>query len=75
MDAPTLNQEQAYEAAFRFVAQYLAREPGSESLMLMLVAMEPVADDAKTNDPGSWSDWLRCVSETLSGAPLPRFYS
>ncbi len=72
MDAPALTQEQAYEAAFRFVAQYLAREPSSESLMLMLVAMEPVSDEAKTNDPASWSDWLRCVSETLSNQPLPR---
>ena len=72
MDASVLTQEQAYEAAFRFVAQYRARESGSESLMLMLVAMEPVADDTKTNDPASWSDWLRCVSETLSNQPLPR---
>jgi hypothetical protein len=71
MDAPNLTTEQAYEAAFRFVAQYFGREPDSESLMLMLVAMEPVADDARTNDPASWSDWLACVSDTLAKAPLP----
>lgn len=72
MDAPTLTTEQAYEAAFRFVAQYFGREPESESLMLMLVAMEPVADDARTNDPASWPDWLKCVSDTLANEPLPR---
>lgn len=72
MDAPTLTPEQAYEATFRFVAQYFSREPESESLMLMLVAMEPVADDARTNDPASWRDWLKCVSDTLASEPLPR---
>jgi hypothetical protein len=71
MDTPNLTTEQAYEAAFRFVAQYFGREPDSESLMLMLVAMEPVADVARTNDPASWSDWLACVSDTLANAPLP----
>lgn len=71
MDAPKLTTEQAYEAAFRFVAQYFGREPDSESLMLMLVAMEPVSDDARTNDPASWSDWLACVSDTLANEPLP----
>ncbi len=39
--------------------------------MLMLIAMEPVADDNRTNDPASWSDWTRCVQETLARAPLP----
>lgn len=72
MDAPTLTTEQAYEAAFRFVAQYCDREPESESLMLMLVAMEPVDDEARTNDPASWSDWLKCVSDTLAHEQLPR---
>ncbi len=72
MDAPTLTTEQAYEAAFRFVAQYFGREPDSESLMLMLVAMEPVTDNARTNDPASWSDWLKCVADTLADEPLPR---
>jgi hypothetical protein len=71
MDAPKLTTEQAYEAAFRFVAQYFARESDSESLMLMLVAMEPVAGDARTNDAASWSDWLSCVSDTLGHEPLP----
>ncbi|WP_084125694.1 hypothetical protein [Demequina sp. NBRC 110054] len=71
MDSQTLSTEQAYEAAFRFVAQYFGREQDSESLELMLIAMEPSADYARTNDPASWSDWLKCVSETLSGEPLP----
>jgi hypothetical protein len=70
-----LTEAQAYEAAFRFVFQYRDRErkPGPESLDLMLVAMEPVADDARTSDPAAWSDWQRCVEETLRGDALPGF--
>ena len=74
MDEETaLTVEQAYEAAYRFVWQYYGRETSSESLALMLVAMEPVSDHARTDDPASWSDWERCVAETLGGDPLPRF--
>ena len=62
-----------YEAAYRFVWQYYEREPDSETLALMLVAMEPTHDAAVTNDPASWDDWQRCVRETLAGAPVPRF--
>jgi hypothetical protein len=70
-----LTEAQAYEAAFRFVVQYRERErqPGPESLDLMLVHMEPVADHAQTNDPAAWSDWQRCVEETLRGDPVPKF--
>ena len=35
------------------------RETSSESLALMLVAMEPISDQARTDDPSSWSDWER----------------
>jgi len=69
----TLTAAQAYEAAYRFVWQYYGRETSSESLALMLVAMEPVSDHARTGDPASWTDWKRCVAETLNGDPLPRF--
>jgi hypothetical protein len=74
-DARRLTESQAYEAAFRFVWQYRERErePGLESLDLMLVHMEPVDDDARTSDPAAWEDWRRCVDETLRGDPLPRF--
>ena len=70
-----LTESQAYEAAFRFVFQYRERErvPGPESRDLMLVHMEPVADQARTNDPAAWEDWQRCVAETLGGDPLPGF--
>lgn len=68
---PLLTSEQAYEAAFRFVAQYQARERASESLLLLLVAMMPTADQYRTNDPASWSDWQRCVADTLSGQAIP----
>lgn len=66
-----LTESQAYEAAFRFVMQYFAREPQSESLLRMAVAMEPEDDYARTHDPASWEDWRRCVSQTLDGEPLP----
>jgi hypothetical protein len=72
-DERVLTITQAYEAAYRFVWQYAEREPESESLALMLVAMQPTSDRAHTNDPASWEDWLRCVQQTLDGAPLPRF--
>ena len=67
-----LTSAQAYEAAYRFVWQYAAREPGSESLLLMLVAMEPTPDREQTNDPASWDDWRRCVRDTVAETPLPR---
>ena len=66
-----LTYSQAYEAAFRFVWQYMEREP-IEPFLLMVSAMEPVESGA-TNDPASWHDWLACVEETLAGTPLPRF--
>jgi hypothetical protein len=68
-----LTTEQAYETAFRFVWQYYQREPSSESLALMLVAMEPVSDTHRTNDPASWDDWQRCVEATVTNEPLPGF--
>ena len=70
-EAPTtLTPEQGYEAAFRFVAQYYERERIAP-LMLMLTSMRPTADAEQTNDPAAWSDWQRCVEDTLSGLPLP----
>ena len=70
MTDEALTTRQAYEAAYRFVAQYYDRER-IEPFLLMLVAMEPVADHALTNDPASWEDWQECVRRTLAGEPLP----
>ena len=67
-----LTVAEAYEAACRFVWQYAEREPSSESLQLLLVAMEPVSDAPRTNDPACWEDWLRCVSEVVRAA-VPHF--
>ncbi|MGB9112017.1 MAG: hypothetical protein WCF24_04740 [Acidimicrobiales bacterium] len=67
---PVLTQSQAYEAAYRFVAQYYERER-IVPLMLMLVAMEPQNDTYRTNDPASWSDWQECVRQTLAQRPFP----
>jgi hypothetical protein len=66
----TLTTEQAYEAAYRFVAQYYERER-IVPFMLMLVAMEPEGDIYRTHDPASWAGWMRCVKQTLANAPLP----
>lgn len=71
----TLSVSQAYEAAYRFVWQYAEREPDSVALQLMLVAMEPVADYPRTNDPASWADWLGCVEDVEAGRAVPRFPS
>jgi len=68
----TLTVAEAYEAAYRFVWQYAQREPSSESLQLMLVAMEPQDDYGRTDDPASWEDWLRCVS-AVGRDDVPRF--
>ena len=74
MTEPALTIEQAYEAAYRFVWQYRERErePGPESLDLMLVHMEPVDDYARTDDPAAWEDWQRGVGDPLRGLPVPR---
>lgn len=72
-DGQLLTVADAYEAAFRFVWQYCQREPESESLLLLLVAMEPTSDEVRTNDPASWEDWLRCVDDVTRGEHTPRF--
>ena len=76
-DDVKLTQAQAYEAAYRLVWQYMDREPDPDAVSLqeMLVALEPTADQYRSNDPASWADWLRCVRDTLDGMPLPRFPS
>jgi hypothetical protein len=70
-----LTVAQAYEAAYRFVSQYAGRSPDSEELLLMLVAMQPVKDHYRTNDPAHWDDWLECVEETRTSAPMPTPYA
>lgn len=64
-----LTSEQAYEAAFRFVAQYYGRERDSVSLRLLLGNMEMYPEG--TSDPASWADWQRCVRDTVDNRPLP----
>ena len=72
-----LTQSQGYEAAYRFIWQYMEREPDPDAVSLeeMLAAIEPTADQYRSKDPASWSDWLKCVRDTLEGAPPPRFPS
>jgi hypothetical protein len=70
IETTKLTVYQAYEAAYRFVAQYCGREP-VEPLILMMVNMEPNGEHYVTDDPAQWEDWQRCVAQTLDGAPLP----
>jgi hypothetical protein len=74
-DDVQLTRAQAYEATYRFVWQYMGREPDPDAVSLqeMLVAFEPADDPYRTSDPASWADWLKCVRDTLDGVPLPRF--
>lgn len=58
-----IDEQQAYRAMLRFV-RYHYDLTGSEDVMLMLDAMELVGDRA-TSDPGTWSDWIRCVEDIL----------
>lgn len=69
-ESPELTSEQAYETAYRFIAQYYERERIGP-FMLMLTSMRPTADSYRTSDPAAWSDWERCVLETVARAPLP----
>ncbi|WP_332642034.1 hypothetical protein [Aeromicrobium sp.] len=72
-----LTQAQAFEAAYRYVWQYMDREPDPDrvSLQEMLIAMEPTADSARSSDPASFRDWLECVAATQRRDPVPRFPS
>ena len=67
---PMLSVAQAYESAYRFVAQYYERQR-IVPFLLMLVAMRPEDDLYVTNDPASWEDWQRCVRQTLAGEAMP----
>ena len=69
-ESTPLTVEQAYEAAYRFVAQYYERER-IVPFMLTLTSMRPTDDRERTSDPASWHDWLRCVEESVAGSPLP----
>ncbi|HEY5109525.1 MAG TPA: hypothetical protein VII96_07930 [Acidimicrobiales bacterium] len=69
-DQRLLTSEQAYEAAFRFVAQYYERERIGP-LLSMVTSMRPTDEPPRTGDPASWYDWERCVEDTLSHVPLP----
>jgi hypothetical protein len=34
--------------------------------------MTPTSDGYRISDRGAWSDWERCVRETIAGSPLPK---
>lgn len=76
-ESKSLTEAQAYQAAYRYVWQYMDREPDPDrvSLQEMLVAMAPTSDAAKSSDPASFEDWLECVEATRRGDPIPRFPS
>lgn len=76
-ESEPLTEAQAYEAAYRYVWQYMGREPDPDrvSLLEMLVAMEPTSDAFNSSDPASLEDWHVCVEATRRGKPVPRFPS
>jgi hypothetical protein len=69
-----LSKEQAFEAAYRFVAQYYDRER-IEPFFLMLVSMGWEGTQDMTNDPATWEEWKECVRQTVAGDPLPELTS
>jgi hypothetical protein len=69
-DEPLLTVDEAYRAAYRFVAQYYARERITPfMLMLHSMALDPA--DGEPNDPATWHGWLAAVNAARASAELP----
>jgi hypothetical protein len=68
-DSPTLSSQQAYQAAYRFLARHYQYER-TGWLLRLLERITPGADHAATDEEG-WTGWQAAVQETLDGAPLP----
>jgi hypothetical protein len=78
-DEPHSTMVDAYNAAYRFIADYHARD-GSQSealshMLLVYMAITRSESSVSTSDPAAWHDWKRCVQEELDGAPLPEIVS
>jgi hypothetical protein len=66
-DTRTLSCQQAYEAAYRYIAQYYEHERIKPILRLV----ESTRREMTRSDPGAWKVWKACVQQTLEGSPLP----
>jgi hypothetical protein len=66
---PRLTLDEAYRAAYHFIAQYYARERITP-FMLMLSSME-LEGERQTSDPATWHDWLASVEKALESPDLP----
>lgn len=65
-----LSTRQAYEATYRFVAQYYDYER-IVPILRLLSAISVTSDDPDSNNE-TWRLWQACVQQTLDAAPLPK---
>lgn len=64
-----LTPQQAYEAAYRFVAHYYDYERSAP--MLRLLQSIGWTGDAPDGNADSWDVWQDCIQQTLDHEPLP----
>lgn len=62
-----ITDQQAYRATLCFIRYYYGLTQSTD-VFLMLEAMELVGE-GETNDPGMWSDWMRCVDAVVAEGP------
>jgi hypothetical protein len=66
---PCISEEQAREAAYRFVARYYDNERVAP--IRRLLGALSLADDHPQASHDGWATWQACIQETVDGAPLP----
>jgi hypothetical protein len=64
-----LSRQQAYEAAYRFIARSYDDRRITPILRLLETFSWPGEHPGSNED--AWASWQVCVEETLDGAPLP----
>jgi hypothetical protein len=69
---PLLTIDEAYRAAWRFIAQYATREPveSARRFRLLLGNME-LDGPRQTCEPAAWHDWVASVDGALASTALP----
>lgn len=71
-EEPRLTLDEAYRAAWHFIARYAMREPASaaERFRFMLGNME-LDGHRQTSDPATWHGWIGSVDTALASTDLP----
>lgn len=71
-DEQPLMIDEAYRAAWRFIAQYATGEPaeGARRFRFMLGNME-LEGHRQTTDPAQWHDWIASVNAARASTDLP----